>query len=80
VKPTVEALSAFLQPIRAYLAQDGGDIDFVRVSEDGRTLYVRLKGTCQTCELNSYYTLQLGVLEPLRRFFPSLEAIEVVEE
>jgi len=39
---------------------------------------VRLKGTCQTCELNST-TLQLGVLEPLRRFFPSLEAIEVVE-
>jgi len=79
VKPTVEALSAFLQPIRAYLAQDGGDIDFVRVSEDGRILYVRLKGTCQTCELNST-TLHLGVLEPLRRFFPSLEAIEVVEE
>ena len=78
MKPTLEALHAFLQPIRAYLAQDGGDIDFVRVSDDGRILYVRLKGTCQTCDLSAT-TLQLGVLEPLRRFFPSLEAIEVVE-
>ncbi len=78
MRPTLEELSAFLQPIRAYLAEDGGDIHFVRVSEDGRILYVRLKGTCQTCDLNST-TLQLGVLEPLRRFFPSLEKIEVVE-
>lgn len=59
MKPTLEALHAFLQPIRAYLAQDGGDIDFVRVSDDGRILYVRLKGTCQTCDLNST-TLQAG--------------------
>jgi len=78
MKPTPEALNAYLQPIRSYLAQDGGDIDFVGVSDDGRILYVRLKGTCQTCELNST-TLKLGVLEPLRRFFPSLETIEIVE-
>ncbi len=76
MKPTLEALQAYLAPIRTYLAQDGGDIDFVRISEDGRTLYVRLRGACQTCDLNAT-TLHLGVLEPLRRFFPGLEAIEV---
>lgn len=79
MKPSLETIEAYLAPIRAYLAQDGGDIDLVRLSEDGHTLYVRLKGACKTCELNPS-TLQLGVLAPLQRLFPTLKAIEVVKE
>ncbi len=79
MKPSLETIEAYLGPIRAYLAQDGGDIDLVRLSEDGHTLYVRLKGACEACELHPS-TLQLGVLTPLQRIFPTLRAIEVIKE
>lgn len=76
---TLEEITAQLGPIRAYLAPDGGDLELVRLSPDKKTLYIRLLGSCRTCDLNST-TVQLGILEPLRRVFPSLEAVEVLSE
>ncbi len=76
---TLKDIAAQLGPIRAYLAPDGGDLEVVRLSPDNKKLYIRLLGSCRTCDLNST-TVQLGILEPLRRIFPSLEAVEVVSE
>ncbi|MCS6895735.1 MAG: NifU family protein [Bacteroidia bacterium] len=79
MKATLENIASYLGPIRSYLAIDGGDIEVVSLSPDGKRLYVRLLGSCRTCDLNST-TIQLGVLEPLRRHFPSLEVVEIVPE
>jgi Fe-S cluster biogenesis protein NfuA len=75
--PSLEDMTAYLGPIREYLAPDGGDVEFVRLSPDGKVLYIRLLGSCRTCDLNAT-TVQLGILEPLRRHFPALEKVEVV--
>ncbi len=79
MKVTLEAIAAHIGPIREYLASDGGDVELVRLSPDGKTLYIRLLGSCRTCDLNPT-TVRLGVLEPLKKHFPSLEAVEVLPE
>ncbi|MCS7188264.1 MAG: NifU family protein [Bacteroidia bacterium] len=76
---TLEDIAARLEPIRTHLTLDGGDIEVVRLSPDNRVLYIRLVGSCRTCDL-SPTTVQLGVLEPLRRHFPFLEAVEVIPD
>ncbi|MEN3040415.1 MAG: NifU family protein [Bacteroidia bacterium] len=75
----LEDIANYLGPIREYLAIDGGDIELVSISADGKRLRVRLLGSCRTCDLNAT-TVQLGILEPLRRYFPSLEAVEILSE
>lgn len=79
MKTTLQSIAEHLAPIRAYLAIDGGDIELVRLSPDGKRLYIRLLGSCRTCDLNTT-TIQLGILEPLRKHFPSLEAVELIAE
>ncbi len=74
MKLTLEEIAAHLAPIRQYLAADGGDIELVELTPDG-VLYIRLLGSCRTCDLNST-TVQLGILEPLQRLFPTLKAIK----
>ncbi|MCX7606262.1 MAG: NifU family protein [Bacteroidia bacterium] len=79
MKTTLQDIAPHISSIREYLALDGGDIELVRLSPDASTLYVRLLGSCRTCDL-SPTTIQLGVLEPLKRHFPSLQAIEVLKD
>lgn len=79
MKATLQSIAEHLGPIRAYLAIDGGDIELVDLSPDGKRLYIRLLGSCRTCDLNST-TVRLGILEPLRQHFPALEAVEVLSE
>ncbi|MCS7154049.1 MAG: NifU family protein [Bacteroidia bacterium] len=77
MNPKLQSIAEYISSIRSYLAIDGGDLELVDLSPDGKRLYIRLLGSCQTCDLNST-TVRLGILEPLRRYFPSLEAVEIV--
>lgn len=77
--PTLESIVQYLGPIREYLARDGGDVEAVCLSSDGKRLYIRLLGSCKICDLNAT-TIRLGILEPLRRHFPTLESIEVIPD
>ncbi|MGQ9863387.1 MAG: NifU family protein [Bacteroidia bacterium] len=65
-----------LAPVRQYLQVDGGDIELVAFLPEG-TLLVRLLGNCQTCPLQET-TLQLGILENLKPFFPQIKKIQMV--
>lgn len=77
--PTIEHITQYLAPLRPHLLRDGGDIEPVRLSPDGKVLYIRLLGNCRTCDLHPT-TIRLGILEPLRRFFPTIEAVEIIHE
>ncbi|MCS7161797.1 MAG: NifU family protein [Bacteroidia bacterium] len=79
MSPTLRDLAPYLEPIRAYLALDGGDVELLDLSADGKVLYIRLLGSCSRCDL-SPTTIQLGILHPLKRYLPSLESVEVVSE
>lgn len=62
--------------IRPYLQMDGGDIEFVELTEDSRVL-VRLQGHCAGCP-GAVYTLKLLVERKIKELVPEITAVESV--
>ncbi len=60
-----EKVRAALQNIRPSLQADGGDVEFVSVSEDGE-VSVRLTGACGSCPM-AQMTLKMGVERYLKK-------------
>jgi len=67
-------VKACLEKIRPYLQSDGGDIEFVEVTDD-LIVKVRLTGACHGCPF-SMQTLKGGVEQALIKEVP--EIVEVV--
>lgn len=61
--------------VRPAVAQDGGDITFVRF-EDG-VVYLRMQGACSGCP-SSTITLKNGVETMLRHYLPEVRAVEAI--
>ena len=62
-----EQVKAMLDAIREPLVQDGGDVEFVKM--DGKTVFLRLVGTCHGCPyamltLKNYIEAKLQELDP----------------
>ena len=71
-----EQIQEALEALAPALKKDGGDLEFV--SFDDQTVFIRLKGTCTRCPF-SFITVQLGLLEALKKQFPMIEFLEVIE-
>jgi len=71
------AIQSILDQIRPSLVNDGGDCELVDVSEDGKTVYLRLQGACAHCP-SSIYTLKYGIEQVLRELVPGVETVEPV--
>ena len=54
-----DAIEQSLVRIRPYLQVDGGDVELVKVTEDG-IVEVRLTGSCASCPM-SLMTLRAGI-------------------
>lgn len=61
--------------VRPAVAQDGGDITFVRF--EGGTVFLRMQGACAGCP-SSTMTLKNGVENMLRHYVPEVQAVEAV--
>ncbi|MCH2176482.1 MAG: NifU family protein [Lentisphaeria bacterium] len=61
--------------VRPMVAQDGGDITFVRY-DDG-IVYVSMQGACQGCPSSSM-TLKAGILTRLQQEFPEIIDVEPI--
>ena len=72
-----QAIQAVLDQIRPALQNDGGDCELVDVSEDGKTVFLRLQGACAHCP-SSIYTLKYGIESVLRELVPGVETVEPV--
>ncbi|MCX6235861.1 MAG: NifU family protein [Bacteroidetes bacterium] len=66
-----------IEQIRPYLQADGGDIQFVSLTEEN-IVNVELIGTCGSCPY-SKITLKNGVEEAVRRVLPEIRAVEAIE-
>lgn len=66
-----------IEQIRPYLQADGGDIQFVNLTEDN-IVNVELMGACGSCPY-SRMTLKNGVEEAMKRAIPEIKAVESVE-
>jgi Fe-S cluster biogenesis protein NfuA len=62
--------------IRPQLQADGGDIEFVGVTEDN-VVQVRLRGACAGCP-GAAMTLKMGVERVIRESVPEIKSVENV--
>ena len=71
-----EGVEETLRRIRPFLQEDGGDVELVRVTEEG-IVEVRLTGSCVSCPM-SLMTLRAGVERALLLEHASIRRVEQV--
>ena len=71
-----QAIESSLSKVRPYLNEDGGDVELVRVTEDG-IVEVRLIGSCQSCPM-SIMTLRAGIERSLMLAHHEVRRVEQV--
>ncbi len=69
-----EKVEAALDKIRPSLQADGGNVELVDVSDDGR-VKVRLTGACGGCPM-SQMTLKMGIEKILKQNVPEVKSVE----
>ena len=75
-KEIINKIEKALDEIRPFLEADGGDINFVELTDDW-VVRVRLIGACSSCSI-SMMTLKNGVEMAVKRAVPEVkEVIEV---
>jgi len=68
-----DQVKAALDDVRPSLQADGGDVEFVSLSEDG-TVSVKLTGKCGSCPM-SQMTLKMGIENYLKQKIPQVSAV-----
>jgi Fe-S cluster biogenesis protein NfuA len=71
-----EKVKISLTTVRPFLQQDGGDVELVRVTDDG-IVEVRLTGACKGCPM-SLMTLRAGIERALMHDIPEVRRVESV--
>jgi Fe-S cluster biogenesis protein NfuA len=72
----VEKIKQEIKLLEPYVSSHGGQIQFV--SFEDHTVFITLKGACETCPL-SFYTVTLGLEQKLKSVIPELKRVEIVE-
>lgn len=65
---------AIINQLRPYLQGDGGDIEFVELTDD-LVVKVKLQGACGSCP-HAKMTLKQGVEATLKKYVPEIKAVE----
>jgi Fe-S cluster biogenesis protein NfuA len=68
-----EQVKSALNNVRPSLQADGGDVEFVSVTDDG-TVSVRLTGACGGCPM-AEMTLKMGIENYLRKEVPQVTSV-----
>ncbi|NLI17082.1 MAG: NifU family protein [candidate division Zixibacteria bacterium] len=70
-----EKVKKAIDEIRPYLQADGGDCEFVEVSDDG-IVKVKLTGACHGCPMSTM-TLKMGIERILKSKVPEVKEVIV---
>ncbi|HMM11828.1 MAG TPA: NifU family protein [Bacteroidales bacterium] len=65
-----------IEQVRPYLQQDGGDINFVELTDE-LVVNVELTGACGSCPYSTM-TLKNGVENTIRKAIPEIRSVEAV--
>jgi len=71
-----EKIRTVLLELRPFFEADGGDIEFVEITDEG-ILKVQLMGACSDCSM-SLMTLKSGVEEAVKKIAPEIISVEAV--
>ena len=66
-----------LEQVRPYLQADGGDVNFVELTDD-MVVMVELTGACGSCPYSTM-TLKNGIESVMKKSIPEIKAVEQVE-
>jgi Fe-S cluster biogenesis protein NfuA len=72
----VEKVKKVIDQIRPYLVADGGDIEYVHLTEENR-VQVELKGACASCSM-SIMTLKQGVEQAMVKAIPEIVSVDAI--
>lgn len=67
-----------IDQIRPYLQADGGNIEYVKLSDD-YVVHVELQGACRSCPM-SLMTLKSGVEDAVKKAVPEIQSVENIHE
>ena len=70
-------VKARIEKIRPNLQEDGGDVQFVRMTDE-KVVYVELQGHCGSCPY-ALMTLKNGVESAIKEDVPEIVSVERVE-
>ena len=71
-----EKVRSVLLELRPFFEADGGNIEFVEITDDG-ILKVELLGACSDCSM-SMMTLESGVEEAVKKIAPEIIKVEAI--
>lgn len=72
----IEKVTSVIDQIRPYLQQDGGDINFVEITDD-MIVNVELTGACGSCPYSTM-TLKNGVETAVKKALPQIKSVEAI--
>lgn len=72
----IEKIEIALQSIRPFLQKDGGDVEFVELTEQN-VVRVRLLGACESCSMSAM-TLKAGIEESIMNAIPQITGVEAI--
>jgi Fe-S cluster biogenesis protein NfuA len=75
-EPIEQRILTALAKVRPYLNADGGDVELIRMRDDG-ILEVSWTGTCKQCPM-SLMTLRAGVERTIMKEVPEVRRVEAV--
>ena len=67
-----------LEQVRPYLQQDGGDVNFVELTDD-MVVLVELTGACGSCPYSTM-TLKNGIESVMKKSSPEIKSVEQVKD
>ncbi len=77
-KEIVEKIEQLLEErIKPAVAQDGGDISFVKFKDN--VVFLELRGACSGCP-SSTITLKSGIENMLKYYIPEIESVEAINQ
>ena len=65
-----------LEQVRPYLQQDGGDVNFVDLTDD-MVVMVELTGACGSCPYSTM-TLKNGIESVMKKSIPEIKSVEQI--
>lgn len=66
-----------LEQVRPYLQADGGDVNFVELTDD-MVVKVELTGACGSCPYSTM-TLKNGIESVMKKSIPEIKSVEQVQ-
>ena len=66
-----------LEQVRPYLQADGGDVNFVELTDD-MVVMMELTGACGSCPYSTM-TLKNGIESVMKKSIPEIKAVEQIQ-